>query len=81
MGSAVNESNGLVVKPWIFATLKLMRGPARLAGLQDLQTFLERGFAAFRHMDGAEHFLATIGGRETQILSRLFSGHPTPFSD
>jgi len=72
--------DALVARPWIFATLKLMRGPARLAGLQDLQTFLERGFAAFRHMDGADHFLATIDGRETQILNRLFSGHPNPFS-
>ena len=72
--------DALVVKPWIFTTLKLMRGPAKLAGLQDLQTFLERGFAAFRHMGGADHFLATIDGRETQILTRLFSGHPSPFS-
>ena len=72
--------DALVARPWIFATLKLMRGPARLAGLQDLQTFLERGFAAFRHMGGAEHFLATIDSRETQILNRLFSGHPSPFS-
>ncbi len=70
----------MVVKPLVYATLKLMRQPARLAGLQDLQTFLERGFEAFRHMGGAEEFLATIGGRETQILSRLFSGHPSPFS-
>ena len=71
----------LVVKPFLYATLKLMRQPARLAGLQDLQTFLERGFEAFRHMGGAEEFLATIGGREKQILSRLFSGHPSPFAD
>jgi hypothetical protein len=70
----------LVEKPFIYATLRVMRQPARLAGLQDLQTFLERGFEAFRHMGGAEEFLATIGGRETQILSRLFSGHPSPFS-
>jgi hypothetical protein len=71
----------LVVKPMVYATLKLMRGPARLAGLQDLQTFLEHGFEAFRRMGGAEYFLATIAGRETRILNRLFSGHPSPFSD
>lgn len=70
----------LVKKPFIFATLKLMRGPARLAGLQDLQVFLEHGFEAFRGMGGAEHFLATIAARERQILSRLFSAHPAPFS-
>ena len=70
----------LVVKPFIFTTLKVMRRPAKLAGLQDLQSFLEHGFEAFRHMGGADEFLATIGGRETRILSRLFSGHPDPFS-
>jgi hypothetical protein len=70
----------LVVKPLVFATLKLMRRPARLAGMEDLQSFLERGFEAFRHMGGAEYFLATIGAREKAILNRLFSGHPSPFS-
>ena len=70
----------LVVKPLIYATLKLMRRPAKLAGLEDLQAFLEHGFEAFRHMGGAEEFLATIAERENRILSRLFSGHPDPFS-
>lgn len=73
--------DALVVKPFLFATLKLMRRPARLAGLQDLQAFLEHGFEAFRDMGGADEFLATIEGRETRILNRLFSGHPSPFSD
>jgi hypothetical protein len=70
----------LVVKPLVYATLKLMRRPARMAGMEDLQSFLERGFEAFRHMGGAEYFLATITTRETAILNRLFSGHPAPFS-
>lgn len=72
--------DALVVKPFIYATLKLMRRPAKLAGLEDLQVFLEHGFEAFRHMGGAEEFLATIAEREGRILSRLFSGHPGPFS-
>ncbi|MGE0357843.1 MAG: hypothetical protein AB7P08_13145 [Burkholderiales bacterium] len=70
----------LVTKPMVYATLKLMRSPARLAGMGDLQSFLERGFEAFRHMAGAKEFLATVANRETQILNRLFSGHPSPFS-
>ncbi len=70
----------LVMKPLVYATLKLMRAPARLAGMEDLQSFLERGFEAFRHMGGAEEFLATISRRETAILTRLFSGHPSPIS-
>jgi hypothetical protein len=72
--------DALVKKPLVFRTLKLMRTPARLAGLEDLQDFLERGFDSFRQMQGAAEFLALIRERETAILNRLFSGAPQPFS-
>ena len=70
----------LVKKPFIVRTLRLMRTPARLAGLEDLQDFLERGFAAFSEMEGAEAYLALVEQRENAILNRLFSGVPEPFS-
>ena len=70
----------LVKKPLVHTTLKLMRGPAKLAGLQDLQDFLEHGFTSFRAMDGAAEFLELIRDREMEILNRLFSGAPQPFS-
>ncbi len=47
----------LVRKPFVGQALKLMGKPARLAGLGDLQDFLERGFAAFRELRGARDFL------------------------
>jgi hypothetical protein len=65
--------------PMIGTTLKLMRAPARGAGLAALQSFLERGFVAFKHMHGAEAFLATITERETALVERLFAGDPRPF--
>jgi hypothetical protein len=68
--------DALVRKPLLGQTLKLMRKPARMAGLDDLQDFLERGFEAFRRMDGADYFLALVRSRETEILNRLFSGEP-----
>jgi hypothetical protein len=68
--------DALVKKPFVFRTLKLMRQPARVAGLTDLQDFLERGFDAFRGMDGAEEFLQTVRERETALLESLFSGQP-----
>ncbi len=80
VGEVGRRLDRLVVKPMVYATLKLMRRPARLAGLDELQSFLERGFEAFRHMGGADEFLATIDGREREILSRILSGHPAPFS-
>lgn len=65
--------------PLIGTTLKLMRAPARGAGLEKLQEFLEGGYASFKKMRGAEDFLATIAKRETAIVERLFAGHPRPF--
>lgn len=55
-------------------TLRLMRGPARAAGLGTLQTFLEHGFDAFRGMRGADDFLATVATRERALAADLFSG-------
>ncbi len=72
--------DSLVRKPFIAQTLKLMRQPARVAGLADLQDFLERGFEAFRAMHGAHEFLDTFSRREKRILEKLFSGEPDPFS-
>jgi hypothetical protein len=72
--------DALVKKPLVAQMLKLMRRPAHMAGLGDLQEFLERGFESFREMKGADEFLATLRGREEKIASRLFSGAPEPFS-
>ena len=74
------DLDSLVTKPLVYRTLKLMRTPARLAGLEDLQDFLERGFEAFRAMGGAQAFLEVVESREMEILNRLFSGAPRPFS-
>jgi hypothetical protein len=71
--------DALVKKPFVYGTLKLMRKPAHVAGLTDLQDFLERGFASFREMHGADHFLALIGERERAIASELFSGKPLAY--
>jgi hypothetical protein len=52
--------------------LRMMRNPARAAGLDDLQHFLESGFDAFAALGDAKPFLETIGARETRWLSALF---------
>ena len=71
----------LVRIPLLGTTLAMMRGPARLAGLGDLQQFLERGFSAFKRMKQAERFVATIAGRERQTMERIYAGHASPFRD
>ena len=74
------EMDRLVRLPFIATTLRLARGPARLAGWSELQDFLERGFAAFKHMGGAETFLQTIYERERQILAQIYAGATDPFA-
>jgi hypothetical protein len=69
----------LVRKPGLGLLVRLARGPAHAAGFAALHDFLERGFAAFGRMKGAEPFLATIRTRETLLLERAFGGDPDPF--
>jgi len=78
VGMALDRAVG---KPLIRSALALMRAPARAAGLGELQTFLERGFDAFRRMKGAEAFLATIRDRETGIVTAIFDGRLAPFAE
>ena len=59
--------------------LRAARLPAQLAGLSELQKFLERGFTAFAALGGADRFLNDIAARETQLAQRLFAGEPKPF--
>lgn len=66
--------------PLIGITLHLARHPATRAGWGELHSFLERGYAAFKHMGRADYFLQTIQDREMRILERIFAGHPDPFS-
>lgn len=69
----------LVRVPFLGATLHMMRTPARLAGLGDLQQFLERGFGAFKRMKQARRFVDTIVGRERQVMEDILAGHAAPF--
>jgi hypothetical protein len=70
-----------VRKPVLGAALTMMRQPSRLAGLSALQDFLERGFAAFRRMNGAAEFLAIVDARETRIHEAIAGGSNDPFPD
>lgn len=69
-----------VQKHGVYKLLKASRMPARLAGLQELQGFLERGFEAFAQMDGADDFLGMVADSEYEISERLFAGLKNPFA-
>lgn len=63
-------------KPMLSTSLRMMRGPARAAGLSELQAFLERGLDTFKTMRGATEFLAGIEARERALLAQLFTAEP-----
>jgi len=69
-----------VSKPLIGHLLRMSRMPARAAGLAELQSFLERGFAAFRALGGSGPFVNEIARRELRVSERLFAGVPDPFA-
>ena len=69
-----------VKKHGVYKLLRAARLPAQLAGLSELQRFLERGFTAFDALGGADTFLDEVATRELEISRRLFAGHPQPFA-
>lgn len=76
VGRTLDEA---VHKPWIPRLLRASRLPAKIAGLGTLQTFLERGFAAFKELRGADDFLDAIAQRERSAATRLLAGKADPF--
>ena len=67
----------LAHKPGLVTLLRMMRRPAQAAGLGELQAFLERGFTAFRSMERADEFVATVVARERALSRALFDGAPS----
>jgi hypothetical protein len=68
--------DALTRNPLLRHSLRLMRGPARAAGMSALHTFLEAGFDTFRGMRGADEFLGLIGSRERALAASLFAARP-----
>ncbi len=72
LGEALDK---LTRQRFIGMALKMMRGPAQLAGLGELQGFLERGYAAFGAMrGGAGEFVWIVVARERAVSEALFAG-------
>lgn len=62
----------LIARPLLRQSLRMMRAPARAAGLSALQRFLESGFDSFAAMRGARQFLDILGCRERALVADLF---------
>ena len=72
LGEALDQ---LTHMRFIGLALAMMRKPAQLAGLGELQGFLERGYAAFRAMRGGSlEFVSIVVARERAVSAALFKG-------
>lgn len=58
--------------PTLGRALRMMRLPARAAGLSTLHAFLERGFDTFAAMSDPHGFLQTVATREKRFAATLF---------
>ncbi len=67
------ELEHLTRKKSLRTALRLMRGPAKAAGLDALQRFLEAGFDAFASMVRPRILMEAIQLRETLWMDRLFA--------
>jgi hypothetical protein len=71
-----NRLDRLTRRPLLRNSLRLMRAPAKAAGLSDLQKFLETGFDSFAAMRGAAEFTSLVESRETALVASLFDARP-----
>lgn len=60
--------------------LTMSRGPAEMAELSDLHSFLARGYRAFQAMDRVDRLIDEVVRRESQVMARILAGHPAPFA-
>ena len=67
----------LTQTPGLRLMLKMMRRPARAAGLPELQNFLEQGFDTFaamgKNQKSVQSFLQLVEARETKVIETLFT--------
>jgi hypothetical protein len=79
VGQIGQDLDRIVRQPLTGTVLGLAAVPARRAGWDELTTFLERGYRAFKHMGGAKAFLELVRRRETHYLDRIYAGDPDPY--
>nr|WP_228257340.1 hypothetical protein [Marinobacter sp. NP-4(2019)] len=60
--------------------LSMTRGPAEMADLSDLHSFLHRGYTAFRKMEDVDALIERLVAREQRVLENIVNGVPDPFN-
>ena len=68
-----HELEELVAMPLLLRLVRLMRGPAIVAGFGQLQAFLEEGIFSFGQLEDAAAFVEAIYQREWRTMLHLFN--------
>jgi hypothetical protein len=61
--------------PGISVILMLARKPAKVAGVESLHAFLEKGFNAFKELGNVHDFIDPIISRERDMMNALFAAN------
>lgn len=69
----------LIRIPLLSTTLKMMRVPARLAGIYSLHEFLEGGFTTFQSTRNPDLFVQALVQKERAILNNIYTNSAQPF--
>lgn len=56
----------------LFTFVKMMRKPAKLAGLEEIHDFIEQGFGLFKDTKDPKAFIAGIIEKERQIMEEIY---------
>ncbi len=78
---AGDSLESLVRIPFIATTLVAMRVPARLAGVRDLQHFLEQGYRRFRALPNATAFIDKMEHRMHAVFANIYQAAEQTLSD
>lgn len=60
--------------------LNMTRGPAEMADLSDLHSFLHRGYTAFHKMEDVDALIERLVTREARVLDNILNRVPEPFN-
>jgi hypothetical protein len=75
IGLLANNLGDIANRASVMLMLKICRKPAKLAGLGELQSILEKGAKAFQKIGKIEDFIEPILSGEKQIMRQLFKGN------
>ncbi|WP_370262109.1 hypothetical protein [Limnobacter sp.] len=75
-----NAIRGLLRFPFLKPLLKMTRGAAQKANLEDFHDFLSHGMNAFTQLDKPTLFFQTIQEREFGLLEQIREGHLKRFN-